>query len=92
MAKYRKKPIEIEAVQVTKKFLENKSGSEQLETVDGTRFTVRYSSEGVLIETLEGTMAAEIGDWIITGVKGEMYPCKNDIFKSTYELVELWWS
>lgn len=40
------------------------------------------------IETLEGTMYAEPGDWIITGVKGERYPCKDDIFHATYEPIE----
>lgn len=40
------------------------------------------------IETLEGTMTANPGDWIITGVKGEQYPCKPDIFEATYEQVE----
>ena len=40
------------------------------------------------IETLEGTMRAEKGDWIITGVQGERYPCKPDIFALTYEAVE----
>lgn len=39
------------------------------------------------IQTLEGTMRAEVGDWIITGVKGERYPCKPDIFAATYEPV-----
>jgi hypothetical protein len=39
----------------------------------------------VHIETLEGTMTAGAGDWIICGVKGEMYPCKPDIFEATYE-------
>ena len=39
------------------------------------------------IETLEGTMHADVGDWIITGVKGERYPCKPDIFEATYEYV-----
>lgn len=39
----------------------------------------------VVIETLEGTMAANPGDWIIKGVKGEFYPCKSSIFKATYE-------
>ena len=39
------------------------------------------------IETLEGVMHAEAGDWIITGVKGEQYPCKPDIFEATYEAV-----
>jgi hypothetical protein len=37
------------------------------------------------INTLEGTMRAEVGDWIITGVNGEQYPCKPDIFCKTYE-------
>jgi hypothetical protein len=42
-------------------------------------------TEVTLIETLEGTMRAEVGDWIITGVKGERYPCKPDIFAATYD-------
>ena len=40
------------------------------------------------IETLEGTMCANVGDWIITGVNGEQYPCKPDIFAKSYEAVE----
>lgn len=39
------------------------------------------------IPTLEGTMKASVGDWIITGVKGEQYPCKPDIFEASYEEV-----
>ena len=42
------------------------------------------TGEGYLIKTLEGTMLAEHGDWIIQGVKGEIYPCKPDIFAMTY--------
>lgn len=38
-----------------------------------------------IVRTLEGDMIAQPGDWIITGVEGEKYPCKNDIFKKTYE-------
>lgn len=41
----------------------------------------------VTIHTLEGDMVGEPGDWLITGVKGEQYPCKPDIFAETYELV-----
>ncbi len=41
----------------------------------------------VQIRTLEGTMTAEPGDWIIRGIKGELYPCKPDIFAATYEQV-----
>ena len=40
------------------------------------------------IETLEGTMRADPGDWIVTGIKGEQYPVKPDIFEATYEPVE----
>ena len=42
----------------------------------------------VRIPTLEGEMIGSLGDWIITGVKGEHYPCKPDIFEKTYERVE----
>ncbi|EEY34540.1 hypothetical protein [Pseudoleptotrichia goodfellowii] len=41
----------------------------------------------MIIQTLEGPLKASIGDWIITGVHGEKYPCKPDIFKKTYEEV-----
>ena len=43
------------------------------------------SPEHVTIETLEGTMRAELGDWIIKGIQGEFYPCKPEIFAATYE-------
>ena len=43
--------------------------------------------EEVEIETLEGTMKANKGDWIIKGVKGELYPCKPDVFEMTYKKV-----
>lgn len=39
----------------------------------------------IVIHTLEGDIKADIGDWIITGIEGEQYPCKPDIFKKTYE-------
>lgn len=61
MAKYRKKPVIIEAYQTDKE---------------------------MIIHTLEGDMKASIGDYIITGVNGEKYPCKPDIFNKTYEKVE----
>jgi hypothetical protein len=40
------------------------------------------------IHTLEGDMRADVGDWIVRGVKGEFYPCKPDIFEATYDLVD----
>ena len=46
-----------------------------------------YTPEPILIETLEGTMRADKGDWVICGVNGEHYPCKPDIFDKTYEII-----
>jgi hypothetical protein len=46
------------------------------------------AGRALLIQTLEGTMIANPGDWVIKGVKGEFYPCKPDIFAATYEAVE----
>lgn len=80
MKKYRKKPVVIEAVQWT---------GENDEEMD--LFGVPYCEIDELgymtIETLEGYLAAEAGDYIIKGVKGEYYPCKPDIFEETYEAV-----
>ena len=46
------------------------------------------ATEEEYIETLEGTMKANIGDYVITGVKGEKYPCKPDVFNETYDEVK----
>lgn len=46
------------------------------------------TSKELIIKTLEGDMTASKGDWIVTGVDGEQYPVKPDIFKKTYELVK----
>ena len=79
MKKYRKKPVIIEAVQYNG---ENIAEISEFVTNRGMSF------DGELkIETLEGTMIASIGDYIIKGVKGEFYPCKPDIFEQTYEEV-----
>jgi hypothetical protein len=78
MARYRKKPVVIVAIHYTGEF--------PLEFLDDAEH-VRSAGDGggILIETLEGTMRADVGDWIIRGVKGELYPCKPDIFDATYE-------
>lgn len=47
-----------------------------------------YSGNQLVIPTLEGSMCADVGDWIIRGIKGEFYPCKPDIFAATYESAE----
>ncbi|GKV54283.1 hypothetical protein NCCP2222_02300 [Sporosarcina sp. NCCP-2222] len=46
------------------------------------------TDEIAFIETLEGTMKAEVGDWIVTGIKGEQYPVKPEIFLATYEAID----
>jgi len=86
--KFRKKPVVIEAEQFTddnyenlKIFLFNHTG-EHLDLV------VEESPTEIKIETLEGMMTADKGDWIIRGVHGEFYPVKPDVFEKTYELVE----
>ncbi len=47
------------------------------------------TEQDMIIKTLEGDMRAQKGDWIITGVNGEQYPCKPDIFDKTYERVDV---
>lgn len=89
--KYRKKPVVVEAVRWTGK------NREEIRTFchRGAFFTpARQDTEGrttkwsLLIDSLEGIMYAETGDYIIKGVNGEFYPCKPDIFEKTYEAVE----
>lgn len=87
MAKYRKKPVVIEAMQ----FFDDAETLTKLSDFIGYTIKIDYrdSKNPVLkIPTLEGIMTASIGDYIIKGVKGEFYPCKPDIFEQTYELVE----
>lgn len=50
--------------------------------IEATKLTRKMT-----VKTLEGTMIGDVGDWLITGVKGEQYFCKDDIFKMTYEEV-----
>ena len=88
MGHYRKKPVVIEAVQWTGTNVDEVLGFTQARASvrDESIQNARNSSSRVLIiETLEGDMRAEPGDWIICGVKGEFYPCKPDIFAATYE-------
>lgn len=79
--KYRKKPIEIEAIQ-----WDGTNTQTIMEWAGGSVVTVRADTPNNLtIETLEGDHRASVGDWIICGIKGEHYPCKPDIFAATYE-------
>ena len=79
--KFRKKPVIIEAIQYDGS---PASGSAACNFM-GLERVLFSDTQGLFIDTLEGTMTAAIGDWIIKGVKGEFYPCKPDIFEATYE-------
>lgn len=77
--KYVKKPIVIEALQYTEKTLI----SDVIDFI-GVSFC-GTNGDKILINTLEGVLSASVGDYIIKGIKGEFYPCKPDVFNSTYE-------
>jgi hypothetical protein len=79
MGRYRKKPVVIDAWQ-------NVPGISDMFPDWMKNGSITSSTDGSLnIVTLEGIMRADPGDWIIRGVKGELYPCKPDIFAATYE-------
>jgi hypothetical protein len=90
MAKYRKKPVVIEAIQVTKEMRNNFGPFPEwaVPHLVGSRTEKIHNSETVGVKTLEGVMNVSDGDWLIQGVKGEVYPCKPDIFAATYDPVE----
>ena len=78
--RYRKKPVTIEAVRLTKdNGLEIQEWAEKY----GTRIVI--GDYGLYAVSLEGTMKAEFGDWIVKGINGEFSRCKADIFDATYE-------
>lgn len=94
MAKYRKKPVVVEAIQWTGSNLEeirNFVGNDLIENYikhfDIERTLIKQTLAGIAINTLEGTIIVNYGDYIIKGVNNEFYPCKPDIFKQTYEEV-----
>ena len=84
--KYRKKPVVINAMQWNGDFNEVVSMAASFSTPDLRK--LKLEEDKLKIYTLEGIMTADIGDWIIIGVEGELYPCKDDIFKKTYEEVK----
>ena len=91
MPLFRKKPVVIEAMQ-----FDGKNGraierwAEPFVVPSPVLEPTSYNPTGVYLQigTLEGTMTAVPGDWIIKGVNGEFYPCKPDIFAATYEVAE----
>jgi hypothetical protein len=96
--KYRKRPVEIEAMQWDGTA---EGATPIIDWILGGDSTAGYTCSDpdrcakydgdtphtIAIETLEGTMSATVGDWIIRGVQGEFYPCKDAIFRETYEAV-----
>jgi hypothetical protein len=74
---YRKKPVVIEAWKYDSSDFKNMPKWIDLDWMT--------AAENIYIPTLEGVMEARLGDYIIKGVKGEIYPCKSDIFEMTYE-------
>ena len=91
MAKFRKKPVVIEAIQWTGKNLREIISftglHESARKWSWEEYEKVVNNDGLKIFTLEGKMNADINDWIIKGVNGEFYPCKPDIFEKTYEPV-----
>ena len=92
--KYRKKPVVIDAIQLTDRNVRQvyewvydcvaiKTDMDLHKWDDYVQLII---AKGMKIPTLEGEMAASIGDYIIKGIQGEFYPCKPDIFEATYEV------
>jgi hypothetical protein len=83
MAKYRKKPVEIEAIQFVS------DNIEKVYEMLGNNLKVTPSADGEglyhFVRTLEGDMELSWNDYVIKGIKGEFYPCKPDIFELTYD-------
>lgn len=91
--KYRKKPVEIEAICFTGTNIEDvknfTNDNCEVEIYDaGYKANATAPVAKITIHTLEGDMVANVNDYIIKGIKGEFYPCKPDIFEATYEKVE----
>lgn len=97
MPKFRKKPVVIEAFQIpcdkmtaVPDWWRRPGPLAQLDTLPRSAILeagdiALTEDGGVLIGTLEGTHYGAVGDWVIRGVNGEMYPCKHEIFEKTYE-------
>lgn len=93
MNRYRKKPVEVEAIQfIESLYRKDSSRYKRFPIVDRAMMSELWLSEGsssgrYYISTLEGDMIVSEGDYIIKGIKGEFYPCKPDVFEMTYERI-----
>ncbi len=98
--KYRKKPVVVEAFQMTKECRMNNIDwpmwlhmawnipYDEVGSLSPKDYPNSDGTDELIIATLEGKMKVSFDDWIILGVHGEIYPCKPDIFQATYELVQ----
>lgn len=87
---YQKKPVKIESFRLGYEdiplWFQNAIKDNFVSNIDAF---LQAANETIKIKTLEGTMTAQKGDWIIKGIQGEIYPCKDEIFRETYDLVNL---
>ena len=91
MAKYRKKPVVIEAFQYDGDLMMDTKGEYYVPVWAAEAYqdgTLYFEGPELYIKTLEGVHHASVGDYIVRGVNGELYPCKPDIFDKTYEKAE----
>jgi len=94
--KYKKKPIEIEAFQYDGDLMDTHGEyyvpQWAVDAWENDILTYGFNDDiecpcELYVKTLEGNMLIKVGDYVIKGVKGELYPCKEDIFEMTYDLV-----
>lgn len=88
--KYRKKPVVIEAFQYDGDLIASTGNyyvPDWAAAADKNGVFITKGQGGLYISTLEGDMLVNIGDYVVQGVQGELYPCKPDIFEATYEKV-----
>lgn len=86
-AKFRKKPVEVDAIQWDGAVTADHPVTAWIKAGGGKYSWTADGPQRLAIETLEGWITASPGDWIIRGVKGEFYPCKPDVFAATYDAV-----
>jgi hypothetical protein len=88
MAKYRKKPVIVDAFRWTGDRDQIEDPEWIVEAIKSGKVRFSEDGESLFVVTLEGILMANQGDYIIRGIQGEIYPCKPDIFEATYERVE----
>lgn len=85
MSVYRKKPVEIEAVLITEIVAGDRVPAWVTDAIE--KQIVHVYEECIVVNTLEGRMRGDLDDYLIKGVQGELYPCKNSVFVATYDWV-----